>query len=84
MSDEDLPDESEHDDEHDDDELEDDEELAPRAQAPVLGPVAGAMVGIVTFFLLGDRFSLLPRLGLSLVVIAVLAYVSVVLARRRG
>ena len=79
MSDEDLPDESEHDDEQDDD-----EELAPRAQAPVVGPVAGAMVGIVTFFLLGDRFSLLPRLGLSLVVIAVLAYVSVVLAGRRG
>jgi VIT1/CCC1 family predicted Fe2+/Mn2+ transporter len=69
---------------YDEDDEEDGEESAARTQAPVLGPVAGAMVGIVTFFVLGDRFSLLPRLGVSLVVIAVLAYVSVVLARRRG
>ncbi len=75
MSDEELPGETEHD---------DDEELSPRAQAPVVGPVAGAMVGIVVFFVLGDRFSLLPRLGLSLVVIAVVAYVSILLAGRRG
>jgi hypothetical protein len=82
MSDEDLPDASESDDP--DDELNDDDQLAPRTQAPVVGPVAGAMVGIIAFFALGDRFSLLPRLGLSLVVIAVVAYVSVLLARGRG
>jgi hypothetical protein len=82
MSDEDLPDSSESDDA--DDELNDDDQLAPRAQAPVVGPVAGAMVGIIAFFALGDRFWLLPRLGVSLVVIAVVAYVSVLLARRRG
>jgi VIT1/CCC1 family predicted Fe2+/Mn2+ transporter len=54
-----------------------------RAPAPVVGPVAGAMIGIVTFFALGDRFSLPARLGLSLAVIAVVAYVSLLLARRR-
>jgi hypothetical protein len=54
-----------------------------RAPAPVVGPVAGAMIGIVAFFALGDRLSLPARLGLSLAVIAVVAYVSLLLARRR-
>jgi hypothetical protein len=60
-----------------------DERGSARAPAPVVGPVAGAMIGIVTFFALGDRFSLPARLGLSLAVIAVVAYVSLLLARRR-
>ena len=69
----------------------DDDETGPRdeqgsgtrAPAPVVGPVAGAMIGIVAFFALGDRLSLPARLGLSLAVIAVVAYVSLLLARRR-
>ena len=61
----------------------DDRGSGPRAPAPVVGPVAGAMIGIVAFFALGDRFSFSARLGLSLAVIAVVAYVSLLLARRR-
>ncbi|MDP9232257.1 MAG: hypothetical protein M3O73_05750 [Actinomycetota bacterium] len=61
----------------------DDQGSGARAPAPVVGPVAGAMIGIVAFFALGDRFSLPARLGLSLAVIAVVAYVSLLLARRR-
>jgi hypothetical protein len=82
MTDEDLPRSSESDDE-DEDLPEGAEQRAPPAP-PIVGPVAGAMVGVITFLVLGDRFSLLPRLGLSLVVIAVVAYLSVLIARRRG
>jgi hypothetical protein len=59
------------------------DEVAPARQTPVLGPATGAMVGIIVFFGLGDRFSLLIRLAFALVVVAVVAYTSLLLARRR-
>jgi hypothetical protein len=81
VSDEQLPDPDE------DRELEDSEhtgdELGPSRPPPILGPAAGAMLGILVFFVLGDRFSILIRLAIAVVVVGVSAYLSLILARRR-
>ena len=58
---------------------------AARGPAPSpLGPVAGAVIGFVVFILLGNRFSLLPRLAIALLVVAFWVYLSLLFARRRG
>jgi hypothetical protein len=68
----------------DDDDLDEEENGAggPSLTNEAIGPLAAVVVGFLAFYL-AKGFSLLPRLGIALVVMTVVTYVSVEIARRR-
>jgi hypothetical protein len=68
----------------DDDDLDEEENGAggPGLTNEAIGPLAAVVVGFVAFYL-AKGLSFLPRLGIALVVMTVVTYVSVEIARRR-